>query len=471
MGRYKYLLKNVGLLTISNFATKLLSFFLVPLYTSVLTTGEYGTYDVFYTTVGVLLPIVTLNIQEGALRFSLERDYDRDGVATVGFRCTLLGTALVMVGLLIVSRTDLFELTPLYSFYFLLMFASQAFSGLLLFYARGLDKIADLSISGVLGSFITIVLNVVLLVPLNMGLDGYFLANILGPLSQLIFLVIKTGILKHIRLFSAYKVETKELIVYSLPLAANSIAWWVTSVSDRYVVIFFCGLAANGIYSVASKIPSILSILQNIFSQAWTLSVVKDYDPDDSNGFFAQTYSIYNCMLTIVCSAIIVLDKVFARFLYANDFFVAWQYVPWLTIAIIFGALSNYLGGFFTAVKDTKSFATSSAAGAITNLVLNLIFVPFFGPMAAAISTTICYVEVWILRLVRAKRYVRIRINLVRDVATYALLIAQSLTLLLVTDEIGMYALLSALFIVVVVLYAKDLVGVTKKLFSIKGVR
>ena len=173
MGRYKYLLKNVGLLTISNFATKLLSFFLVPLYTSVLTTGEYGTYDVFYTTVGVLLPIVTLNIQEGVLRFSLERDYDKDAVATAGFRCTLLGTSLVMVGLLIVSRTALFELTPLYSFYFLLMFASQAFSGLLLFYARGVDKIADLSISGVLGSFITILLNVVLLVPLNMGLDGY----------------------------------------------------------------------------------------------------------------------------------------------------------------------------------------------------------------------------------------------------------------------------------------------------------
>ena len=79
--------------------------------------------------------------------------------------------------------------------------------------------------------------------------------------------------------------------------------------------------------------------------------------------------------------------------------------------------------------------------------------------------------EVWILRLVRAKRYVRIRINLVRDVATYALLIAQSLTLLLITDEIGMYALLFALFIAVLVLYAKDLADVMKKLFSIKGVR
>ena len=64
MSKYKYLLKNIGLLTLSSFATKLLSFFLVPLYTSVLTTRQYGTYDLFNTTVGVLIPIFTLNAVE-----------------------------------------------------------------------------------------------------------------------------------------------------------------------------------------------------------------------------------------------------------------------------------------------------------------------------------------------------------------------------------------------------------------------
>ena len=67
MGRYKYLLKNIGLLTLSSFTTKLLSFFLVPLYTNVLSTTEYGTYDMFNTTIGVLLPILTLNIQESEI--------------------------------------------------------------------------------------------------------------------------------------------------------------------------------------------------------------------------------------------------------------------------------------------------------------------------------------------------------------------------------------------------------------------
>lgn len=141
--------------------------------------------------------------------------------------------------------------------------------------------------------------------------------------------------------------------------------------------------------------------------------------------------------------------------------------MPWLTVAIIFGALSNYLGGFFTAVKDSGSFATSSIAGAVTNIVLNLLLVPLFGPMAAAISTAICYVEVWILRFLRARRYVKIRVNLVRDVATYILLAVQSSVLLLITDEVQMYAIVLLIFVVIVLLYGRDVVGIMKKLCSV----
>ncbi|MBW7988152.1 hypothetical protein E0704_08070 [Lactobacillus helveticus] len=84
MNKYKYLFKNIGLLTLSNFATKLLSFFLVPLYTSVLTTGQYGTYDLFNTTIGVLIPILTLNILDAILRFGMDKAYDKDAIVTLG---------------------------------------------------------------------------------------------------------------------------------------------------------------------------------------------------------------------------------------------------------------------------------------------------------------------------------------------------------------------------------------------------
>lgn len=79
------------------------------------------------------------------------------------------------------------------------------------------------------------------------------------------------------------------------------ISWWVNGLADRYVLIFFCGIASNGVYSVASKIPSILNIFQNIFSQAWMLSAVREFDAEDKNGFLPKylTY-IMLCLLLYV---------------------------------------------------------------------------------------------------------------------------------------------------------------------------
>ena len=86
MDKYKYLLKNVGLLTLSSFSTKLLSFLLVPLYTSQLSTAEFGTFDLYNTTIGLLIPILTVDIQDAVLRFALDENTDKDKVFSVGIK-------------------------------------------------------------------------------------------------------------------------------------------------------------------------------------------------------------------------------------------------------------------------------------------------------------------------------------------------------------------------------------------------
>ena len=254
------------------------------------------------------------------------------------------------------------------------------------------------------------------------------------------------------------------MLSYSKPLIANALAWWVNNASDRYIVIFFCGLAANGVYSVASKIPSILNVCQSIFNQAWELSAVKDFDPNDESGFFAKTYRTYNCLMTIVCSIIIVFDKFLAKILYAQNFYDAWKYVPWLTIAILFGAMSGYIGGFFSAVKNSKVFAVSTVVGAISNIVLNIIFTPVIGPMGAAIATTICYGEVFFIRFFQSRKYIKLKINVVRDVCSYILLVVQAIALCIIKNEIFMYGVVIGLFLVVVVCYVADMKLVLSKL-------
>ena len=83
MKKYKELIKNMGLLTLSNFGSKILSFFLVPLYTAVLSTKDYGNFDFVTVTASLLIPLLTLNISEGALRFLLDKEKNKKQIFNI----------------------------------------------------------------------------------------------------------------------------------------------------------------------------------------------------------------------------------------------------------------------------------------------------------------------------------------------------------------------------------------------------
>ncbi len=454
---YNYLAKNIALLTLSNFATKILSFFLIPLYTSILSTEDYGVFDLFNTTILLLVPIITFNISEAVLRFSIDDSFNRDAIATVSFKFFLSSTIVVLFLLLINRYLGFSEKVNEHALFFLIIYITQALNGIVTCYARGTDHILDLSISSVVSSAIMIFSNIFFLVVLNLGLSGYFLANIIGPFIQTIYLAIKLNYISKINLKRKYNIEKEKMLQYSVPLIANVVGFWINSASDKYVIIWTIGFSASGIYSVASKIPSILNVFQTIFAQAWTLSVVKDYDPEDKDGFFKYTYNIYNCAMVIICSIIIIFDKFLAAFMYSKGFYEAWRYVPFLTIAIVFSSMSGYIGGFFSAAKDSKIFAQSTMIGAILNLILNIIFTPVIGAIGAAIATTISFAVVWIIRLFTSRKYVELRINFSRDVFSYLILMVQGVILNSVNKDILLYIIESILFVVIILLYQEEI--------------
>lgn len=463
---YDYLVENIGLLTLSNFATKILGFLMVPLYTSVLSTEDYGIYDLFNTTILLLVPIITLNISDAVLRFAIDQSFDKDAIATISFKCFLSSTILVLAFFIINNQIGLSNAINEYAIFFFFMYITQTLNGIITYYARGTDHIADLSISSVVSSVVIIFSNILFLFFLNMGLNGYFLAHITGPLIQSTFLIIKLGYISNIHFKRKYAFEKKEMTRYSVPLIANAIGFWINSASDKYVIIWSAGLSANGIYSVASKIPSVLNIFQTIFSQAWTLSVVKDYDPEDKDGFFKSTYNLYNGAMVIICSGVILFDKLLARIMYAKDFYTAWRYVPFLTIAIVFSSMSGYIGGFFSAVKDSKVFAQSTLVGAAVNLVLNIIFTPLVGPIGAAVATAISFAVIWLIRLFISRKYIILQINLLRDIFAYLILIIQGTVLNLVDDGVLLYSFETVFFTVTLLLYFTECKKIVKKIIG-----
>lgn len=454
--KYLYLLKNIGILTLSNFGSKVLSFLLIPLYTSVLSTTEYGTYDLYTTTLSLFIPILTLNIVDAVIRFSMESKYDCNKVLSIGVNYTLKSIAVFALIVIVNHVFGFFKLLDEYWIYLIFMYVGNVLYDLLARFARGIDKINDVAIAGFLNTVAVLVFNILFLLVFKFGLTGYFNATIFSYFVSIFYLIIR---LKNSCRFVNCKEDhdlKNEMLLYSKPLIVDTLSWWINNVSDRYVIILLVGVAANGVYSLAYKIPSVLNLVQSIFMQAWVLSAVKEFD-NQSSKFYSDIYSIYNTGLVIVCSLLIIFDKFIARILFAKEFYEAWRYAPFLMVSVLFGSLCAVYNGIFNAAKDSKTLAKTTFYGAILNVIGNVVLVYTIGPLGAAISTFISYFFVWGIRTFKIQNIIRLDLPYVKHLFSYCILVIQSVVINGVLNNFICYGLEGVLLLMLLIIHKKEI--------------
>lgn len=465
MEKYKYLLKNVGIMTLASFGTKILSFLMVPLYTNILSAEAYGTYDIYQTTLFFIVPVLSLNIADGIMRFSLDEEYDKQEIFMVGVRKYII--ACILCGLIVMFNQifSIIKTLTLFPQFFILYFVASLMSDVLNNYARGIEKVSDVAVGGIIGSVSMLSLNILFLIVLKQGLVGYFIANCLSFACTDVYLIVKLKIWKVICWKKINRPLQKEMVAYSIPMGLGNIGWWINNVSDRYIVTWICGLAANGVYSVAYKIPSLLSMFQQVFNQAWTISAVKEYE-QESVMFYSTIYKAYNMCMVLTCSCLILFDKLIAKILFGKGFYDAWRYAPFLMISVVFGAMVQLLGGIFSATKESKAYGNTILIGAATNTVMNVVLVYICGPLGAAIATSLSYMLIWMLRLYKVTRQIKLKIMLLRDVWSYILLYVQAILLVCCSNVRVGYGLQVMIVVFVFILYCKDISGIFKKVLA-----
>lgn len=423
--RSKYLFKNLGILTISNFASKILVFLLVPLYTSVLSTTDYGTYDLVVSTASLLYPILTVNIADAVMRFCMDKACSKEEISSIAIKYVLL--SICVVGLVLFGL-HWFNLLPNFveiKFYAFLYYASYVLNQFFIQFAKGLEKVKDMGIAGTLGTIVMLGANVLFLHVLNTGLSGFFVANILAQAVPVLYYFFRLKFWRFIKSFILNKQLEKQMLAYCVPLICTVLGWWVNSTADRYIVTFMCGVAANGILSVAYKIPSIINTLQGILIQAWQISAIKEFGEKDVARFYGKTFSYLNVIMSGACSGLIILSKPLAQILYANDFYEAWQYVPFLLISSVLNCASGFIGPILSAKKDSKNMAISAIYGAGANVVMNIIFVYLIGVQGATIATVISSWVIYYFRKCAVKNEFEVE-NYWRVLLTWVLLAVQA---------------------------------------------
>lgn len=401
--KYKYLIKNTGFLAISSFSSRILVFLLVPFYTNILSTSEYGIYDLATTTIQLLMPILTLNVYEGVTRFLMSDKENPNTIVTLGFKYIAVGTAIFALALWANTILYIFPFFSGYELLIFLYFVSNVLYQYAVQCAKGFELVKYMGIAGVISTVVMVFTNVLFLAIWHIGLPGFFLSYILGQSIAAIYLFWKIEIIRYLKNEDDYDLQ-KRLVYYSVPLILNTIGWWINNASDRYIVTWLCGVSINGIYSVSYKIPSILSTFQSIFTQSWQISAIKEYQKEGYRRFYTRMLETINLIIGIACMALILFTKVIARVLYAKDFYSAWEYVPFLLLSTVFSASAGMVGPILSAEKNTKALGTSTLFGALTNIVFNIALVSIIGAQGAAIATAISSFLIFLLRYISAKQ-------------------------------------------------------------------
>lgn len=458
---YKKLANNMVLFFISSFGTKIIGFLLVPLYTSYLTTGEYGIADMLNTIVSLVVPVFSVDIADGVIRFILEKKDKDIEVLFVALKVIALGSIALILILWGLGKVGFVTIPEQYYGYIFLSFLCRSLYNTFSNYLKGKEHVNNVVIAGIMSSLINAICNILFLTKFRIGVEGYLVAHLLGVAIPMIYLFICTlnyGYL-NFKAFSTDKNLEKEMLRYSAPLILNGVSWWLNNSIDKVIVTFICGASANGLLSVAYKIPSIMSTMQTIFNQAWTLSAIQEFDSKDSKGFVGRIYSLYGCAMTILSSIVLLLNVPLAKLLYANDFFVAWKYTGMLVIAHLFGGLSVCISGVFNAVKDTKTLAITTMIGGIVNVLMNIVLIPYMGVLGATIATMLSNMIVWMCRILKVRSYIKLKFSFRRDIISYLCAIMQCVVGL---SNNHMYSIQFLLCGIIIILYRTEIALILK---------
>lgn len=165
------------------------------------------------------------------------------------------------------------------------------------------------AIDGILCTITTCGFYVLFLRVLNMGPTGYLLAIICadGLSALFLFAVTKTWRFLDFKRFDTKLL--KKMLRYALPLVPASIFWWITNASDQFFVAAMLedGTSWTAVLGASYKLPTILSIVSTIFTEAWQISAFTDGTDSQREQFFSRVFSAYQSLIFLAAAGIVLM--------------------------------------------------------------------------------------------------------------------------------------------------------------------
>lgn len=462
MNKYQKLAGNTLIFAIGSFGMKFLSFILVRLYTAFMSKAEYGTAELLVQTVNMLYPIVTLSMADAVIRFGMDKGYDKRQVYTSAVVSCVIGLGALALISPVFNLLDIFFKG--YGFLLYVCCYFSCFRQIASNYVRSQGYVRLFAADGIFSTLVIVICNVIFLVVLDMGVAGYMLSIIISDALSFAGLTAIAGLNRCLDITYFSKRLFKDMLKYSAPLIPTYVMWWITSASDRLFVIPLCGDDANGIYSAAYKIPSLLMMLTTLFYQAWQMSAIENRGDAGLTKFYTKIYSAYSSVLMIGAAGIIMLVKPLTWLLVDKEYLSAYLYTPVLVIAMVFQCLCQFTSSVYNVKKKSMNSMITSIIAAVTNIILNFLLIPQLGVYGAALATAAAYFICFVIRILDVRNFIPFKAYHVRTAINTAAICGMAF--IAVTEPKLTYLWLALLFVLVTLLNFGAVMSTVKKVLD-----
>ena len=403
------MLKNLLIYSAGIFFSKILVFFLIPIYTYYLVPSDYGYYDVLVSNMQLLVCIAFLEIWNGVLRYMFDYDdiKDKNIVVKSVLYMTIPLLAFLFCGLILIS----FIVEIRFLAQTVLYIISYAFLQTLQGIARGFEKNRLYVWSGVITTLIYCLLSIYFVVFLGKGIDFILSALVVGNLTAIAILVNRLQLLKLLKNAAVDYNLCKEIFIFCLPFLLNTIAYTFLDTFDKNYLLEKIGSEQIAYYAVASKFAAIIGIIASIYQLAWQEYSFRHANSENKDEIYTLSVNTYLKFMGVSIPISVVLVSLTFDLIIGVDYRSALTLVPLAMLTAFIGSVTGVLGNLFAVIKKNKYFFSTTLAGAIVNMILLVILTPVISIHAINVALFWGFLVIVIYRFRIVSRYIQIRLN------------------------------------------------------------
>lgn len=411
MGKYSKFGKNTALMFIGQTSAKVVTLLMLPLYTRWLSVEDFGTTDMINVYVSFLTGIVSCCIAESIFVFpkgqtdDKKKKYFSSGIVFILFSLIITAILFAIIDHIVTNLKIKNSFTVnIWLIYGIL--AANILQMLFQQFTRSIDKMIIYSTTGIILTLATAGFSFIL-IPLY-GIKGYVHAMILASICAGLYSFISSGAYNYVSFKSINRAYCTEMLQYSIPLIPNGLMWWIIGAFNRPLMETYLGLHAIGIYAVANKFPTFLSMVCGMIGPSWQISVLEEYGKEGFESFYNNVFKIMSLVIVLVFAMISLSSELLVYIFASTDFSDAWIFIPILTLGVVFQNISGLGSNIFSAVKKSKYYFYTSVWGAGSALLLNFLMIPILGIWGVTLSVVLSFGIMSFFRFLYSWQYVKL---------------------------------------------------------------